>query len=190
MKIVFARDLRVRQILLEIPSNKPGWYRWWAPEKALELLLNSHYINNKHLSVIRPYLTKQTWSKTDYYFIYTGIAVKDSIQNRLNWHINQHHTKSSVESGFLSTFRKTISSLVAGNQYDEDATNVLIDMLLVEYCSLDYPIKSDKAKEDIEKIEDHEMANNYLPLNIRGNKKPELRGFLNELKEARRTALC
>lgn len=34
-KIVLAKDLRKKEIIEEIPKDKPGWYKWWAPEKAL-----------------------------------------------------------------------------------------------------------------------------------------------------------
>ena len=100
-----------------------------------------------------PHLTNKKIRGVDYYYIYVGIAVKESIRDRLNWHINQHHTISSVKSGILSTLRQTISSLVAGNQFDEKTTNSLIDLLFVEYFPINLEIKSDKAKEKIENIE-------------------------------------
>lgn len=150
---IFAKDLRNIECIKSIPKDKPGWYKWWAPQEVLEKLLNSKYIENEHLSYLLPYLTNKKIEGVDYYYIYVGIAVKESIRDRLNWHINQHHTISSVKSGILSTLRQTISSLVAGNQFDEKTTNRLIDSLFVEYFPINLEIKSDEAKEKIENIE-------------------------------------
>lgn len=41
MKKVLASDLRNKENLKKIPNNMPGYYKWWAPKKSLELLLNS-----------------------------------------------------------------------------------------------------------------------------------------------------
>jgi hypothetical protein len=186
MNIIFAKDLRNAEQLHKIPNDKPGWYRWWATKAALECLLDSPYISRAFTNELLPHLTQCKYGQTEYYCIYVGVAVKGSIRSRLNWHINQNHTESAVQSGYLSTFRKTVSSLVAGNQYNEVATNALIDMLAVEYYAVDYPIKSDIAKEEITKIENSEMANNTLPLNIKGNRNPALSIFLCELMKARK----
>lgn len=152
----------------------------------MQLLLNSNYINDKYLKTLLPYLTTKKIKGRKYYYIYVGVAIRESIQSRLDWHVNQHHTKTSVESGFLSTLRQTISSLVAGDQYNEEATNDLIDMLVIEYYRIDLPIKSDEAKEKIEAIEKSELANNVIPLNLRDNKNMVVKGFLKELSAARK----
>ena len=185
-KIVFAKELRSAEKISEIPKNRPGWYKWWAPKEEVKLILNSPYINDNYLEEFLPYLTTRNINGKEYYYIYVGIAVKESIRNRLNWHINQHHTKSSVESGFLSTLRQTISSLVSCNQYDEKATNNFIDSLVIEYHSVNLEIKSEKAKKLIENIEKSEMKNNILPLNIRDNKKEILKKYLKELSRIRK----
>jgi hypothetical protein len=92
-------------------------------------------------------------AEEDYICLYVGVAIKESIRARLNWHVNQHHTKNAVKSGFLSTLRKTLSSLAAGSQYDEAATNAVIDQMVIEYYAEEYPIKSELAKSNILKIE-------------------------------------
>ncbi len=185
-KVVFAKELRCDEKISEIPKNSPGWYKWWAPKEEVKLILNSPYINDNYLEEFLPYLTTRNINGKEYYYIYVGIAVKESIRNRLNWHINQHHTKSSVESGFLSTLRQTISSLVSCNQYDEKATNDFIDSLVIEYHTVNLEIKSNDAKKIIENIEKSEMKNNILPLNIRDNKKEILKNYLKELSRIRK----
>lgn len=188
MKRVLASDLRNKENLKKIPNNMPGYYKWWAPKKSLELLLNSKYLKNNYLKKLLPYLTTSTYKGKKYYYIYVGIAVKESIQSRLDWHVNQHHTKSSVESGFLSTFRQSISSLAAFNQFDENTTNELIDTLVIEYYQINLPIKSTEAKEKIEMFEKNELFNHLLPINIKDNKNAIVKDFLKELKVIRKSS--
>lgn len=185
-QLIEAKKLRNIEYLHNIPNNMPGWYKWWAPEKALKLLLDSPYISKNYFSDLLPNLATKNINGINYYYVYVGVAIKESIRDRLNWHVNQHHTKSSVESGFLSTLRQTISSLVAGNQYDEDATNKLIDTLIIEYYPVNMLIKSIEAKEKIESIEKEELANNMLPLNLRDNKNSIVKSYLSELSYARK----
>lgn len=181
-KLILAKDLRKKEIMEKIPKNKPGLYRWWAPESALEKILNSKYLDKKYLELLLPKLTKKKINDNIYYFIYVGIAVNESIRARLNWHVNQHHTESSVRSGFLSTLRKSISSLVAENQFEEIATNDLIDMFIIEYKPIDLEIHSLEAKNKIEEYECLEIIDNVLPLNIKGNKNEFLKEYKKQLK--------
>lgn len=181
-----AKAIRNTEYLCSIPKTMPGWYKWWAPKKALKMLLDSPYISKKYFSDLLSSLTTKNIGNTTYYYIYVGVAIKESIRDRLDWHVNQHHTKSSVESGFLSTLRQTIASLVAGNQYNENATNQFIDMLIIEYYPVNLPIKSNKAKEKIEFIEKKELSNNILPLNIRDNKNKTIKKYLTELSSVRK----
>ena len=187
--VVSAKVLRQKDMLALIPDDKPGWYRWWAPQKALESLLNSPYISKPYLNELIPHLCSYM-REQEYFYIYVGVAINESIRDRLNWHINQRHTESAVKSGFLSTLRKTISSLVAGDQYNESATNELIDQLIVEYSAMDLPIKDPTAKSVITSIEDIEIQKHVIPLNIKGNKRSVLKPFLLELKKSRKQSLC
>lgn len=186
--LIEAKKLREKESLFTIPNNMPGWYKWLAPEKALKQLLDSPYISKKYYKELQPNLTTININGTDYYYIYVGVAIRESIRARLDWHVNQHHTKSSVESGFLSTLRQTISSLVAKNQYDEESTNKLIDNLIIEYYPINMEIKSLKAKELIEKIEKEELSKNMLPLNLRDNKNIIVKNFLKELSSVRKNS--
>lgn len=181
-----AKELRDKNNIIKIDDNKPGWYKWWCPLKELKILLNSKYIKNKYLEELLPNLTKRKINGKEYYYIYVGVAINESIRDRLNWHVNQHHSKSSVESGFLSTLRQTLSSLVAGNQYDEDKTNQFIDKLFIEYSSINLSIHSKEAKLKIDEIEKNEINNNLLPLNIRDNKNNLIRIYIKELSDCRK----
>ncbi len=186
--IIPAINLRKKDVLLTIPNTLPGYYRWWARSESLNKILNSSALSKEYKKELLPYLTKKVINKETYYYIYVGVAIRESIRDRLNWHVNQRHTKTSVVSGFLSTLRQTISSLVAEDQYNETLTNEFINELYVEYYSVNLPIKSDEAKTFIEQIEKEEMNNHLIPLNLRDNKNTKLKPFLNELKNARKNA--
>lgn len=186
--LIFAKNLREKAELRKVTKLLPGWYRWWASKESLKKLLNSKFISKEYMSYLVKHLTKKRIYNKTYYYVYVGVAVKESIQERLNWHVNQKHSKTSVESGFLSTLRQTLSSLIAGNQYDEEATNDFIDTLFIEYYPIDYPIKSKEAKVLIEEIEKSELNSNVIPLNLRDNKNNVVKPFLKELSIARKIA--
>lgn len=187
---VYAKDLRKKENLLKIP-DKPGLYKWWASQKALEELLNYNKINlDKDYinSIIENLTTYETIDGEKYYYVYVGIAVNESVRKRIDWHINQHHTPSAVNSGFLSTLRKSISSLIVQDQFNESKTNELIDMLKVEYITIDSKIHSLEAKEKLHSKENEEMKNNVLPLNIKGNKNEKLKEYKKQLMKLRKEA--
>ena len=182
MATVSAIHLRNPLQLAAVPSDKPGWYRWWAPEEALMLLLGDHY------HVLSPHLTKGQGKLAGLSCVYVGVAVKESIRSRLDWHVNQKHTHSCIKCGALSTLRQTISSLVGHSQGDETATNRLIDQLMIEYFPVDMPLRSREAKEFVDQAENGEMHAKVLPLNIRHNHQPAIAEFKKSLKAARKAA--
>ena len=186
--IIEAKSIRNKEELNKIPKNMPGFYKWWAPVESLEVLLNSKYISKEYLDEIKPKLTKKKINNQEYYYIYVGVAIKESIHDRLNWHVNQHHTESSVTSGFLSTLRQSLSSLVVGDQYNEIETNKFIDTLIIEYYPVDLPIKSSEASNYISSIEINELNKNTIPINLKDNNNSYLADYLKELKRARKNS--
>jgi Uri superfamily endonuclease len=183
--IIQAKILRKKNELEKIPNDRPGWYRWWAKEAEVRALLDSKFITHKYFSELVVRLHKGNEALQDYYYIYTGVAVKESIRARLNWHVNQRHTESTIVNGTLSTLRQTLSSLIAGDQYNESATNDFIDQMLIEYFIVDFPIKSESAKTFLKNNEEAEMKENILILNIMGNNRCEVTNFKKELSKAR-----
>ena len=104
------------------------------------------------------------------YCIYVGIAAKESIRDRLNWHINQGHAWSAVKSGTLSTLRQSISSIVAKNQRAEGETNRFIDKLKVEYYQKkDGEIKNKNTEKELLDKEKSLMEKYLYVLNIKDN---------------------
>jgi hypothetical protein len=182
MPIIKASLLRNPIELAKFPKDKPGWYRWWAPDVALQKLLGQHY------AALAPKLTQGVGPLDGQSCIYVGVAIKESIRDRLNWHVNQQHTRSCVKHGTLSTLRQSIASLVGTCQADEAATNRIIDLLTIEYFPVDLPIKSTTAKKCIDVIEKDEMQKKALPLNIQSNHHKDVAIFKPALKLARKAA--
>lgn len=182
MESVAAIKLRSAGELKIVPNNNPGWYRWWAPVSALKDLLGAHFCE------LNPLLTKGHGTLANFSYIYVGVAIKESIQARLNWHVNQIHKFGCIKHGTLSTLRQSISSLAGSSQGDEATTNRVMDLLSIEYSPVDMPIRSLEAKKHIEEIERNEMVANLLPLNIQHNHHPAIAEFKKSLKAARKAA--
>lgn len=177
-KMTKASLLRNKDNLLLI-SNLPGYYKWWAKKTELDLILNN-------LNVQSQIIENAIETKEDLFCIYVGIAAKESVRSRLNWHINDSHTKSRVENGTLSTLRQSISSIIARNQYDKNATDSFIDKLYVEYFYSNNPIKSEAAKKELHNIEIHLLAEYLRILNIQDNHHPLSERIKYELKKLRK----
>lgn len=177
--IISAKDLRKKENLEMISCEKPGYYKWWASYEHLQILLNNLDCN---FDIVEKFIEK----KDNLYCIYAGVAIKESIQDRLNWHINDKHTPQRVINGFLSTFRKSLSSVICRNQFNKEKTNEFIDGLYVEYFEVDLPIKSDSAKHTIHQIEKDILAKNLLILNIQENHHPMSQNIKKKLKQLRK----
>ena len=182
MPTVAAKRLRVPAELAKVTCDKPGWYRWWAPRSALKKLLGAQY------RAILPKLTKGCGNLKGHRYVYVGVAIKESIRARLNWHVNQKHSFGCIKHGTLSTLRQSISSLVGSSQGDEAATNRIIDQLTVEFFPVNSPIRSIEAKTLTERLERGEMQLHSLPLNIQHNHNPHVAEFKVHLKAARKEA--
>lgn len=180
--MINAKDLRNPEALMQVSGEKSGYYKWWADKETLLNILDKLRVVD--FASIENALDR----KEDLYCIYIGIAVKESLRSRINWHINQHHTKAAVRSGTLSTLRQSISSLMFGNQYNENDTNIFIDLLKVELFYSPYPIRSTEAIKQLTELESKTMANYLYLLNIRGNNHPQASVIRTKLTELRRNS--
>lgn len=105
-KVVVIRPLLKRKTLDPriIGTDHPGTYRWWFHESCLKDL---------GLSENGSYVLKSGMINGEkYYALYFGIAVKETIRERFNWHINQSHSYSNIRSGTISTLRHSLSALL------------------------------------------------------------------------------
>ena len=177
-----AKELRDIDKLNNIPSDKPGYYKWWARESDLKFILKNL---GKEFEDMKAFFE---YSDDGSYCIYIGIATKESLRSRLNWHINTNSTKSNIKNRTLSTLKQSISALVCRNMADDEKTNNFIDNLYVEYFLCNCEIKSEDALKQIKEIENSHLKNNdnlYI-LNIQENKHPQ--SCAKELKALRKIA--
>lgn len=159
--MIKACELRKPEVLATVPKDRPGYYKWWAEEPEFRFLAEK-------LGLDFDECVERAEKMDGLYCIYVGDAAKESLMKRMNWHVNQHYTVSNVKSGTLSTFRKSISALVAGNQMDEKATNDFIDKLYVEWFPLEFPISAE-SKKPIDDIETRIINEHFRILNSSKN---------------------
>lgn len=156
-EIMLAEQLRSKEVLNSI-STQPGVYKWYMTQATA---------NSLNIPI-----EGCEYKENFGYFVYVGIA--KNMRQRLDWHISQKHSKSSVKSGFLSTLRQTLCGLAQVPMDDEATTNSIIDQMSIEFmlCS---------SKDEAESIEKEIIHNATLPLNIMHNTHP----FVKELKRLR-----
>lgn len=184
--MIEAKNLRNKSFINEIPNTKPGYYKWWASRAELDIILSALGVG---YAEVANYLEE---NENHMYCIYVGIAAKESIRRRLNWHVNDSHRPSRVRNGTLSTFRKSISSLVAHNQFDKAATDAFIDKLSIEFYTVDETIRSPEAIDKLHRMERKLLSEKLRPLNIQENYHPqahEIKKRLRVLRKASKTGL-
>lgn len=102
--LIKTSELRDKNNLKNKVEDKPGYYKWWAEIDEVNLLFEK-------LSLATS-IVNELEKNGDKYCIYIGVAIKESVRNILNWHINQINSPSAIKSGTLSTLRQTISSVL------------------------------------------------------------------------------
>ena len=182
-QLIPASYLRKKEYLEQISNDRPGYYKWWAKKEDVEMLLE-RLGGDVTFKDIESYIEKKEGS--DLYCIYIGIAVNESIRNRLNWHVNQRHSPSAVNSGFLSTLRQSLSSILSHDQMDEETTNQFIDKLYIEYLIDENGIGRPEAKEKIREIEKKAMKSHLYILNTQGNNHSQARKIKKILRWVRK----
>ena len=145
-------------------SDKPGVYQWWADKDDLLIILQALHMQ---FSDVQSDLEEQD----GFYCIYAGIAWRESLRSRLNWHINQKNTISSVKSKFLSTLRQSIAAVLGISMTDTEVVNDFMDRLRVSYDAIDFAIKSQEAKKAAHEWEQNKFNSGKLYiLNIQENR--------------------
>lgn len=177
--MIQAKELRDKDSLDKISNDKLGYYKWWAKKKELNELL-------KGLGTSFKFVAKDIEKNDSLYCIYVGTAIRESLQKRLDWHVNDKHTDRAVRNGIVLTLRQSIASIICHNQYDKNGTNSFIDKLYVEWFPVNYIIKSEDAKSKIS-IKEKKLINQYLRiLNIKDNNHTNGQGIKKQLKKLRK----
>ncbi|MFC5398831.1 GIY-YIG nuclease family protein [Undibacterium jejuense] len=153
-----------------IPSS-PGVYWWFFPQTALKQLRIAELTD-----VSRLRLRDTPDGKV---CLYHGMA--NNLAERVAWHAAQKLTQSALQSGFLSTFRLTLLAL---NDFDYLQGAKQIDAF---FDGLSVAWQVTGTREEAEAMEHAELQGDYhYPLNIQGNRRPELVEFVRHLKSSRR----
>lgn len=153
----------------DVPASA-GVYWWYFPPTALNHLRIAELCDiNKLRFRVAP---------DGKVCLYHGMA--KNLAERVAWHAAQKLTLDSLRSGFLSTFRLTLLAL---NDFDylREAKQIdgFFDGLSISWQAAD-------TREEAEKLERAELNGEYhFPLNIQGNKRPELVAFIRHLKATR-----
>jgi hypothetical protein len=110
--------------------------------------------------------------------LYHGMA--NNLAERVEWHAAQKLTLKCLESGYLSTFRFTLLAL---NDFDYlDGSSQIDDF----FDSLSITWQAADSRDEAEALERSELQSAYhYPLNIQGNRRPELVAFVRHLKSTR-----
>ena len=109
-------------------------------------MLPLKYVDNKSID-------KDDINGEQYWCLYLGIS--KNLRQRIRWHVAQKHTQSAVNSGYLSTLRKTISALLDSKKNPmktEQAVNKVLDECYWDWKAMPtYPEAKDKEKKYCQK---------------------------------------
>lgn len=153
----------------DLPSS-PGVYWWYFPRTALDHLRIAELSDVSKLRL--------RYAPDGKVCLYHGMA--NDLAERVEWHAAQKLTLSALRSGFLSTFRFTLLAL---NDFDYRQGAKQIDRF---FDGLSVAWRAAATRHEAEEMERAELQGDYhYPLNIQGNRQPELGAFLRHLKLTR-----
>jgi len=164
MALIAAGLLREKENINKVPRES-GYYKWYAPESVLKVILDKYY------KQIVPLLQTKVINGDTYYYVYVGIS--KSLKRRLNTHVNK--------TSRVSTLRKTLSSIAAKDQTDIKKTNALIDKMFVEYTAAECKKAADTEQKEIAKF--------VLPLNLEFQENKDLAEYTQWLEKQRGQAI-
>jgi hypothetical protein len=145
-----------------IPSS-PGVYWWYFPRTDLDRLQVAELCDVPRLQL--------RLAPDGKVCLYHGMA--NNLAERVEWHAAQKLTLKSLQSGFLSTFRFTLLAL---NDFDYLSGSSQIDDF---FDRLSISWQATDSRDVAEALERNELQGAFhYPLNIQGNKRPELATFV------------
>lgn len=143
----------------KIPSES-GVYFWYVTESGAQKL---------GLDV------QDCTQENNLFLVYVGLA--QNLNQRIDWHLNDSHSVSSIKSGFVSTLRQSLSALLVGEMV---TSKEAVDHFMRTEMKFRYEICSSPKER-----EDSLIAAHSLPLNLKGNKGHK---FFKILKESRKNS--
>ena len=95
-----VRDIRKNPAL--IPDQR-GLYKWWCKHEVLEAIATELQCDITKCSIEKN-------NECDLFCVYVGVAVKETLKERIKWHMG-NHTDSSVKHKTLSTLKQSLSAI-------------------------------------------------------------------------------
>jgi GIY-YIG catalytic domain-containing protein len=153
-----------------VPTS-PGVYWWFFPEECLQRFRIPDFCPLGNLRLRR--------SQAGNVCLYHGMAT--NLADRVKWHAAQKLAVSALRSGFLSTLRLTLLAL---NDFDylagENEIDAFMDVLEIEWAP--FAAVADAAAAEAQEL----LVGPNYPLNIQGNRRPELANYTRYLKSVRK----
>ena len=158
-------------------DEKQGYVKWYAKRRELDLILDKLNVN---FNDIKDALDV----KDDLYAIYIGKSISRPVAEYLNMQLVGNHNKTLFENG-TSAFRKTVASIVCSNWACGEKTDEFLDKLKIEINYVNYPVKSQEAKNELNRIVKKSLIENLYILNRQNNNHPLAKNIKNDLTELR-----
>ena len=158
-------------------EEKQGYVKWWAKREEFNLILNK-------LNVDFDNIKEALDEKEGLYCIYIGRSTNRPIAEYLNMQLFGNHNEKLFTTG-VSAFRKTIASIVCSNWACGERTDKFLDKLKVEISYVDYPVKSQEAKDELQRILVSYFENHLYVLNRQNNNHPLAKNIKSNLKNLR-----
>ncbi len=145
---------QIQQKKCVVPKS-PGVYRWWFNEGDARLLM-------------KPFGNAICWDKINmrgiegnqYYALYVGISM--DLLGRIKWHATQKHSASTVKSGYLSTLRQSVSSLLGIDQsMSEKCVTAILERCYWEWEAIQNP--------EVWEKKELQQPDYYYPINLQNN---------------------
>lgn len=152
--------------------DAPGVYWWYFPVDCLASFQIETYCPCTNLRLRRVADGRVC--------LYHGMA--KNMRERVIWHSAQKLTASALRSGFLSTFRLTLLAL---KDFPYSASSKDIDQFMDGLAIAWHPTADVAAAHAAESAE--LRGTFHYPLNLSGNRRPQLTAFHQHLTSLRRT---
>ena len=150
-------------------EDKTGLYKWWCTREVLYYIANELDCNIENCSIEEIETEEiETENNETLFCVYVGVAVKETLKERIKWHMG-NHTDSSVKHKTLSTLKQSLSAILYHDMSPSLKGN-LDDYMDQFYVSVNTDISE---AQDIYAEEKRLLSEKGQPLyilNIQGNK--------------------
>ena len=184
MKKIFISGKRLRSEIVSTPPNRKGEYRLWVKSSEFERLFGKDTE-----SVVEHFNHGVGALENHICIFYTNL--NNGMREHLERFLESQHSLDSIEKENLGILRTGLSSLLSGDQSDQDATNELLDLSIFEIITYkDHEISG----ETLRIREQRENERHCLPFqDLESTHHPQLTSFSikvnSKIKEAKEVGI-